>query len=124
MMKALLVVALVSVSAISAVVAAPVESVESSRASVALQKVDAFLGEQAIAQQLQALGVTPEQARARVAQLSEAQLEQVAAEIDLIQAGGTIQGSSSGGALHCVWSTLCTLGRNLYAILFCWTDLK
>lgn len=122
-MKALLVVALVSVCAIRAI-AAPVESVESSRASLALQKVDALLGEQAVAQQLQALGVTPEQARARLAGLNEAQIEQLAAQVQLIEAGGTIQRAGGAGPLHCIWETLCTFGKNLYRILFCWSDLK
>ena len=123
-MKTFVVVALVLAGVVSATLAAPVESVESARASVTLQKVDALLGEQAVVQQLQALGVTPDQARARLAHLSEAQVEQLVAQIDLLEAGGTIQGAGGTGPLQCMWHTLCTLGHNLYAILFCWTDLK
>src|SRR5437867_82758 len=72
--------------------AAPVDSVESTRASAAFQTVDAFLGEKLVAERLAALGVSPDQASVRLAKLSEAQLEQLAAQVDLIHAGGTIQG--------------------------------
>lgn len=123
-MKALLVVALVSVCTISAAVAAPVESVESARASKALQKVDAFLGEKAVAKQLQALGVTREQARARLAKLSEPQLETLAAQIDLVKAGGTIQGSGGVGPLGCMMDAIGRLMYNFWQFFFCWGDQK
>jgi Flp pilus assembly protein TadB len=126
MMKTCLVLVLVIVSIAGIASAAPVESVESARASVALQKVDAFLSEQIVAEQLQALGMTPEQARARLNQLSKAQLEQIAAQIDLVQAGGTIQGGNPRplGPLGCVLRACSTVLYNLYQVIFCWGDIK
>jgi hypothetical protein len=111
---------------LSSVVAAPVESVESSRASVALQKVDAFLGEKAVADQLTALGLTREQASARLAQLSEAQLEELAAQVDLIKAGGTIQETSTGhmNPFACFFKQLGALFTNIIRMAFCWGDWK
>ncbi|HUK82823.1 MAG TPA: PA2779 family protein [Verrucomicrobiae bacterium] len=106
--------------------AAPVESVESACASPAFQKVDAFLGEKVVADQLTALGLSQEQAHARLAQLSEAQLEQLAAQVDLIHAGGTIQGpeSNSVGPLACWFHQLGTLLYNVFQVIFCWGELK
>jgi hypothetical protein len=106
--------------------AAPVESVESSRASTALQKVDAFLSEKVVAGQLTALGVSQEQVKARVAQLSEAQLQQLAAQVDLIHAGGMIQGTELQrlGPLHYMNKQLGVLLHNLFQLLFVWGDLK
>src|ERR1700733_1392321 len=71
--------------------AAPIESIESAGASTAYQKVDAMVGEQMVAGRLQAAGLTAQQAHARLSQLSEQQLGQLAAQADMIQAGGTIQ---------------------------------
>jgi hypothetical protein len=114
------------IAALSSVVAAPVESVESARATAALQKVDAFLGEQAVADQLAALGLTREQASARLAQLSEAQLEQLAAQVDLIKAGGTIQGTSTGrmNPVACVFKQLGAVFANIIRVAFCFGDWK
>jgi hypothetical protein len=86
--------AILAVGLSAAVWAAPVESVESSRASAAFQKLDAFLGEKVVADQLAALGITRTQVSARLAKLNDTQLEQLAAQVDLIKAGGTIQGSN------------------------------
>src|SRR5271170_1498998 len=58
--------------------AAPSESVESAGASTAYQKVDAMFGEQMVAQRLQTVGLTAQQARARLSQLSDQQLGQLA----------------------------------------------
>src|SRR5205823_3653793 len=112
------------VIASSVAVAAPVESVESTRATPALQKIDAFLGEQVAATQLASLGLTREQATARLAGLSDAQLEQLAAQVDLIHAGGTIQGGNvnPAGPISCFFKQLGTLLYNLYHTLFCWGD--
>ena len=123
-----LVSALIGVLAImtASVWAAPVESVESGRATAAQAKIDAFLGEQLVAQQLAVLGLSPDQARARVAQLSEAQLEQVAAQIDLLQAGGTIEGGNPHpwATLECLMKPLGRLFYNIYHMMFCWGDLR
>jgi hypothetical protein len=114
------------IATLSSVIAAPIESVESSRASVALQKVDAFLGEKAVADQLAALGLTREQASARLAQLSEAQIEELAAQVDLIKAGGTIQGTDTGrcSPIACFFKQLGALLHNIICAAFCWEDWK
>ena len=106
--------------------AAPVESVESPRASATFQKVDAFLGEKIVAERLAALGVNPEQSSARLAKLSEAQLEQLAAQVDLIHAGGTIQGGDSNpfGPVGCVFRQLGVFLYNVYQLVFGWGQLK
>ncbi len=103
-------------------IAAPVDSVESTRASAEIQKIDAFLSEQAVAQQLAALGVTPEQVQARLARLSDAQLAAVAAQIDLLQAGGTIQGGNPHpwGVMECIFRPIGRFFHDLYQLIFCW----
>jgi len=53
-----------------------------------LSKVEAFLAAEQVAAQLQAWGVPPEQVAARVAALSEAELERLAATIETNPAGG------------------------------------
>ena len=114
---------LITLAASLAVQAAPVDSVESSRA-VALAKVSSFLGEQAVADQLTALGLTADQARARLATLSDAQVEQLAAQVDMIQTAGTVQGSGDPWPVVCFFKSLGTLIGNFFRVLFCWTDLK
>jgi hypothetical protein len=106
-----------------AVQAAPVDSVESSRAA-ALSKVDSFLAEKAVAKRLTAAGLSAEQARARLAKLSDAQLEQLAAQVDQIHAGGMIQDSGTTWAAQCFFKNLETFFANIFRILFCWPDLK
>jgi hypothetical protein len=121
----MLVVAL-AVAGTMSVWAAPVESVESARASASLQKVDAFLNEQPVVDQLTALGLSSEQARARLAQLSQTQLEQLAAQVDLIQAGGTIEGTDTPAKnpFVAIFRPLGTLLYNIFQVLFFWGDLK
>ncbi len=110
----------------SPVLAAPCESVESACASTAYQRVDAMLGEKIVGDQLQAIGVSEAQARAHVSQLNEQQLEQLAAQADMIQAGGTIQSGNPNplGPLNCMWRQVCTFCTNVYRLIFCWHDLK
>jgi hypothetical protein len=124
---------LASLSAVLAIVlsvssgfAAPIESVESAGASTAYQKVDAMLGEQIVARQLQAVGLTSQQAHARLAQLNDQQLSQLAAQADLIRAGGTIQHDERVhlGPLRCMWRQLTTFAINVYHLVFCWADPK
>jgi len=64
----------------TSVFAAPCESVESAGASTAYQKVDAMLSEKIVASQLQSIGLSSQQAHARLSQLSEEQLGQLAAQ--------------------------------------------
>jgi hypothetical protein len=109
----------------SSALAAPCESVESASASTAYQKIDALLGEKIVVDHLKAIGLNAEQAHARVSQLSQAQLDQLAAQADLIQAGGTIQGDGSHlGPLACMLKQVKTLFYNVYQLIFCWKDLK
>lgn len=105
--------------------AAPCESVESASASTAYQKVDAMLGEKIVVDHLKAVGLSAEQARARVAQISQGQLDQLAAQADLIQAGGTIQGDNNHlGPLECMWKQVSTFFYDVYQLVFCWKTLK
>ncbi len=121
---------LIAVSAIILVAssgfAAPSESVESAGASTAYQKVDAMFGEQMVAGQLQAAGLTAQQARAHLSQLSDQQLGQLAAQADMIQAGGTVQSGDVNrlGPLGCMWHQLTIFATNVYRLVFCWADLK
>ena len=104
------------------VLAAPCESVESACASTAYQKVDAMLSHKIVADRLQAIGVSEAQARARVSQLSAQQLQQLAAQADMIQAGGTIQGGEVRplGPLNYMWDQLCMFCKNVYHFVFSW----
>ncbi|HVM60639.1 MAG TPA: PA2779 family protein [Verrucomicrobiae bacterium] len=106
--------------------AAPSDSVESAGASSAYQKVDTLLNEHIVASQLQAVGLTSQQAHARLSQLNDQQLSQLAAQADLIQAGGTIQPDEGTKwcTLHCMWHQLQTFAVNLYRLVFCWADLR
>jgi len=117
-----LVVALIGVTA---AVAAPVESVESARASVAFQKVDAFLSEKIVGEQMTKLGVTPEQAKARLARLSDSQLEALAAQIDTLRAGGTIQGGNPHplGPIGCVLHQIRDTIVHVIRFIFCFDDV-
>ena len=107
--------------------AAPSESLESAGASTAYQKVDAMFGEQMVVGQLRAVGLTAQQAHARLSQLNDQQLGQLAAQADMIQAGGTIQGdpdSDNLGPLRCMWHQITIFATNVYRVIFCWADLK
>jgi gas vesicle protein len=106
--------------------AAPVESVESARASVALQKVETFFSEKAVQDQLTALGISNQQVQNRLASLSDAQLEQVAAQVDMLKAGGTIQGGYPYpfGPVGCVVRQTFRTIQHVIQFLFCWTDIK
>jgi hypothetical protein len=110
----------------SSAVAVPCESVESAAASTAYQKVDALLAEQIVANHLQAVGLSSQQAHARLSQLSDQQLGQLAAQADLIRAGGTIQGGNVNdlGPVGCVLHQLGVFFTNVYRLIFCWGELK
>jgi hypothetical protein len=123
-----LIVGLVAVSAVAVsanLLAAPVESMESAQVSAAYQKVDAFLGEQAVVVQLTALGVSRQQVTARLSQLSETQMAQLAAQVDLIKAGGDIQGGNPNplGPIGCALKQLSVLLKNFFRAAFCWHEL-
>lgn len=108
------------------VVAAPVESVDSARASVAFQKVDAFLSEQIVVDQLTALGVSQQETHARLAKLNDSQLEALAAQVDLLQAGGKIVSGHVHvlGPLGCVLHSIHEFTCHVVHFLFCWDDVR
>jgi hypothetical protein len=110
----------------STIYAAPCESVASAGASTAYQKVDALLSEKLVATKLQAVGLSSEQAQARLSQLSERQLGELAAQADMIQVGGTIQGGNTHplGPLSYLGHQFCRFFGNIYRLLFTWEDLK
>ncbi len=109
----------------SSALAAPCESVESASASTAYQKIDAMLGEKIVVNHLKAIGLSTEEAHARISQLSQTQLDQLAAQADLIQAGGTIQGDGNHlGPLECMYKQIKVFFYNVYQLIFCWKDLK
>ena len=114
-----------AVLSVSSAIAAPSESVESAGASTAYQKVDAMLNEQIVSNHLQAVGLTPQQAHARLSQLTDQQLGQLAAQADLIQAGGTIQGCECNdvGPLACLWQQLTAFATNVYRVFVCWRNV-
>lgn len=117
--------AIVVILSISSARAALVESVESAAAKPALQRVDAFLGEQAVAAQLIKLGVSPEQAHARLAKLNDAQLTQLAGQVAKLQAGGDIETSNPHplGPVGCVLKRIGDTFAHIVKLLFCWTDI-
>jgi uncharacterized protein YaiL (DUF2058 family) len=120
----LLIAALMVVIAVSAAVAAPVESIESSR-TVALAKVEGFLAEKAVADQFTSLGLTRDQAAARLAKLSDAQIEQLAAQVDLIRTAGDIQGDTTGGGvIGTFFKQLGNFFYNIFQIFFFWRDQR
>jgi hypothetical protein len=106
--------------------AAPCESVASASASRAYQKVDGLLGEKIVATRLQAVGLSSEQAQARLSQLSERQLGELAAQADMIQAGGTIQKGDvhPGGPFWYIGHQFCRFCDDVYLLLFSWEYLK
>ena len=118
-----LIIALAILAITASTFAAPVESVESTTAK---QKVTTFLGEKAVVDQLTKLGITPAQAQARVAKLSDTQLESLAAQIDTLQAGGTIQTGHVHpiGPLACVIHQLHVTFMHIIHVLFCWDDIR
>ena len=106
----------------SSAFAAPCESVESAGASTAYQKASAMLSERAVADRLEAIGLNSQQAHARLAQLSEQQLAQLAAQANMIQAGGTIESGHVNdlGPIGCVIQQIGVFFTNVYRLLFTW----
>ena len=106
--------------------AAPIESVESAVAKPALQKVDLFLGEQAVAARLTTLGISANQVHARLTKLNDAQLAQLATEVDKLQAGGDIQSGNPHplGPIGCVFKRIGDTIVHFFKVLFCWTDVE
>lgn len=105
--------------------AAPIDSVESAMAKPQLQKLDSFLAEQQVARQLTAIGLTPDEARARLARLDDTQLTALAAQADTLRAGGDIvQGHPYPlGPIGCVLKRIGDTIAHVIKVLFCWTDI-
>jgi hypothetical protein len=122
--KAICITAVLAAITLTPAMAAPVESVESGR-TVALAKVQGFLCEKVVADHMKSLGLTQEQVGARLALLSDAQIEQLAAQVDTIRAGGTVE--SDPTRLGVVDSFFRQLGAFFYNIFntFCfWRDQR
>src|SRR5690242_7743459 len=111
---------------VSPAFAAPCESVASAGASTAYQKVDVLLSEKIVATQLQAVGLSSEQAQAHLSRLNEGQLSELAAQADLIRVGGTIQKGNvhPGGPFWYIGHQFCLFFNNVYRLLFSWEELK
>ena len=90
------------------------------------RQVDALLSEKAVAAKLQAIGLSSERAQARLSQLSDRQLSELAAQAALIQAGGTIQSGNVEplGPLNYLFNQARMFFTNVYRLLFTWQDLK
>jgi len=65
-------------------------SVEPARPSADREKVRAFMERPEVTQQLQKMGVSPEDAKARVGAMSDAEVHTLAGKLDLLPAGGRI----------------------------------
>jgi outer membrane protein W len=78
--------------------------------------------QQCVVDRLMSLGLSAEQAQSRVAQMSEAELEQLAAEPGLLLVGGTIQGDETDtlGPVGHGKRTAGTLMDNVYENLLGW----
>jgi hypothetical protein len=59
------------------------------QARTAREAIAAYVGRTDVAQQLQALGLSPQEAQARVAALSDAEITALAGRIDSLPAGGS-----------------------------------
>ena len=123
MQLAVLAITMLGLSAI--VQAAPIDSIESAVAKPTLQKVDLFLGEQVVATQLSKLGVSADQVHARLVKLDDAQLTQLAAEVDRLKAGGDIQTDDPHpmGPIGCIFKQIGITIAHFFKVLFCWTDV-
>jgi len=111
---------LIAVTAVSSVVAAPVESMETGRAA-AQAKVQGFLAEKVVSDQLKSLGLTTEQVNARLALASDTQIEQLATQVDLIRTGGDIQtDNTGGGAFGAFFKQLGDFFYALFHTIFFW----
>lgn len=62
-------------------------------------KVEAFLSREDVALQLQGMGVAPDEARARVASLSDSEINRIAGQMEDVPAGGNAVGAVIGAAV-------------------------
>ncbi|MCX7885949.1 MAG: PA2779 family protein [Verrucomicrobiae bacterium] len=109
---------------VTTTVAAPVESVETGR-TAALAKIEGLLAEKIVAERLTALGLSRAEVSARLAKLSDAQLQRLAAQVDQIRAGGNIESDwSDGGFIGAFFRQLGDFIYNIFKILFFWADAR
>lgn len=65
----------------------------------ARDRVDAFMTREDVKAQFRALGISPEEAQARVAALSDAEIDKIAGKLDTLPAGEGAVGAIVGAAL-------------------------
>jgi hypothetical protein len=65
----------------------------------ARDRVNAFLAREDVRAQLEALGVSPDEARSRVAALSDREVSKIAGKLDMMPAGEGVLGALIGAAL-------------------------
>ena len=65
----------------------------------ARDRVDAFMTREDVKAQFRALGISPEEAQARVAALSDAEIDKIAGRLDTLPAGEGAVGAIVGAAL-------------------------
>ena len=70
-----------------------------SDSGAAMERISAFLERADVVAELEALGVSPDETRARIAALSDAELNRIAGKIDSLPAGEGILGAVLGAAL-------------------------
>jgi hypothetical protein len=75
------------------------EIVDATMAQAERDRVVAFMQRDDVRQQMEALGVDPNEAAARVAGLSDAEIRTIAGELDRLPAGQDLLGSLVGAAL-------------------------
>ena len=122
-----LILSLTAVLSLCAVVsAAPVGSVESTRAGQATDTIHRYLSQATVVQRLDELGVSRAAIDAQLAKLSDTQMEALAADIELVQAGGQIQGGNPHpwGTLECIFEPIGRFFYDVYQVIFCWGKLK
>jgi len=75
------------------------EILKQSKHNLAREHINMFLDRSEVHKKLVALGVNPEEAKARVNSLSDQEIEKIAARIDQLPAGGGAFGTIVGAAL-------------------------
>jgi hypothetical protein len=120
-MKAL-VATILAVCFTSAAVAAPIPSTEISRTAPP-QPASA---EQWVAERLATLGMSQTQIQTVMNRLDAKQVEELAAQLDLVAAGGTIQGERVKimpvEHILCLFQQLGIFVKNFFGFIFCWKE--
>ncbi len=103
--------------------AAPVASVPSNQATVERQKIDVYLSHDQVAAALEEIGLQRATVEAHLATLSDETIHAMAADIDLVMAGGDIQSGNvyADNPIACILRPLGRLFESLYRLIFCWS---